>query len=508
MTAGSLPTAGAEVPVVEVIDIHKRFGGVHALCGVHLKVQRGEILGLVGHNGAGKSTLIRILTGDLMPDSGTVLLDGAPIHFDSIRSALAKGIGVVRQELDLVPELTVAENLFLGNEGNYLRRGFLDRTAMYEDARPLIGRVGLSVSPSARINTLSIGDQQLIAAARALRSAGHVLLLDEPTSSLTPWEAERLFSQVRTLAESGVAIIYISHRIDEVVSLCHRVIVLRDGETVANFPSPASAAQQIVDAMAPGGNRTTSEVQRTPGEVLLEARGIRVGRHGPASFQIRAGEIVGIFGLVGAGRTTIALALVGNLPLDEGQMILKGKAVVVDSPWHGYQLGIAHLSENRKSESIFPGLAVRSNITLRAPQDTARQGWLNIRRIRELAADLIRILEIRPADQELRIEALSGGNQQKAVIARLLADSPDVLILDEPTHGIDVAAKRDLLSLLHDLAAQGKAIAFISSELPELMTVADRILVMRRGQVIHEFDPKVALERDIVGAAAGEKLRQ
>ncbi len=504
MTGETLSATGAIAPVVEVIDIHKRFGGVYALRGVQLKVDRGEILGLVGHNGAGKSTLIRILTGDVKPDSGEIHIDGVSVQFDSVRNALEKGIGVVRQELDLVPELTLAENIFLGREDKYTHFGFLDRRAMYEDARPLIERVGLSVSPASRLNALSIGDQQLIAAARALRSAGHVLLLDEPTSSLTPWEAERLFAQVRALARSGVAIIYISHRIDEVVSLCHRVTVLRDGETVGNFPTPTEAMQQIVDTMAPGSDPTAVEVERAPGEVLLEARGIRVGRHGPASFQLRAGEIVGIFGLVGAGRTTIVQALVGMLPLDEGRIMLKGRPVVIKSPWHGYKIGIAHLSENRKAESIFPGMPVRSNITLRAPQDTAKQGWLNLWRMRRLAEQMIRELSIRPDNQDLTIEALSGGNQQKAAIARLLANLPEVLILDEPTHGIDVAAKRDLLALLNDLAAQGKAIAFISSELPELLTVADRVLVMRRGQVMREFDPRTSLERDIVGAAAGE----
>ncbi len=496
---------GATAPVIQVIDIRKRFGGVQALGGVTLSVGRGEILGLVGHNGAGKSTLIRILTGDLLPDSGTLFVNGEQAHFESTGDALRQGIGVVRQELDLVPELTLAENMFLGAEGQFRSRGFLDRHAMSDAARPLLERVGLSVDPTTRLGNLSIGDQQLVACARALRTAAHVLLLDEPTSSLTPWEAERLFAQVRLLAVSGVGIIYISHRIDEVASLCDRVVVLRDGLTAGSFSAPREAQAQIVDTMAPTAGASITEVDRVPGEVLLEARGMVVGRHGPASFQLRAGEVVGFFGLIGAGRTTMARALVGDLPLDEGEIILRGKAARIDSPWHGYKLGVAHLSENRKSESIFVGQSVRTNITLRAPQNSAPGGWLRPGRLRDMASDIVRQLDIRPSNHATHIENLSGGNQQKAVIGRLLVDNLDVFVLDEPTHGIDVAAKRDLLNLLHELARQGKAVAFVSSELPELLAVADRVLVMRRGQVVSEFDPKTAVERDIVGAAVGEK---
>jgi len=497
--------AGAEAPAIQVFDIHKRFGGVHALRGVNLLVQPGEILGLVGHNGAGKSTLIRILSGDLDPDSGTLSMDGKPVRFHSIRDAITQGVGVVRQELDLVPDLSVSENIFLGHEAEFTRRGMLDRRAMAQAAQPLIQKVGLSVDPYQALRSLSVGDQQLIAAARALRYAGHVLLLDEPTSSLTPWEADRLFSQVRALADSGVAIIYISHRVDEVTALCHRVVVLRDGLVVGTFPDPPNAQKQIIDTMAPGSSSSTNRERNAPGAVILEVRGLKVGRHGPASFQLHAGEIVGFFGLIGAGRTTLARALVGDLPADAGEIIFKGRPLRTASPYHGYQQGIAYLSESRKTESIFPGMHIRANMGLRTPQQTAQSGWIRQGKLRALVGDLVKKLGIIPADQNALIEALSGGNQQKVVLGRLLADSLDVFVLDEPTHGIDVAAKADLLSLLTDLAAQGKAVAFISSELAELIHVSDRVLVMRRGQVVREFDPRTALERDIVGAAAGEQ---
>lgn len=493
-------------PAIRVTNMHKRFGGVHALRGVNLEVYPGEILGLVGHNGAGKSTLIRILTGDLHPDhdSGPIELDGQIIHLHSIRDSITQGVGAVRQELDLVPDLSIAENIYLGQEAEFTRFGFLDRRSMAAAARPIIEKVGLGIDPYRRLGDLSIGDQQLIAAARALRSAAHILLLDEPTSSLTPWEADRLFAQVRALADSGVAIIYISHRVDEVANLCHRVVVLRDGMVVGEFRQPADSQKEIVDTMAPGGTSVSANGRRAAGEVLLEVRNLRVGRHGPASFQLRAGEIVGFFGLIGAGRTTLARALVGDIHPDEGEVLFKGETVTIASPYHGYQKGIAYLSENRKTEGIFPGMNVRSNMGLRTPQNTARYGWVRQGSLRQLVSRLIDKLSILPGNQELSIEALSGGNQQKTILGRLLADTLEVFILDEPTHGIDVSAKADLLRLLNELANQGKAVAFISSELPELMNVSDRVLVMQRGKVVREFDPKAALERDLVGAAVGE----
>jgi ABC-type sugar transport system ATPase subunit len=495
-------------PAIQVTAIDRRFGGVHALRGVSLEVYHGEILGLVGHNGAGKTTLIRILTGDLHADGGEIRMDGQPVSFASVRDAIDRGVGVVRQELNLVPELTLSENIFLGNEEGFTRGGWLDRKAMAQAARPLLERVGLTLDPTLRLKTLSIGDQQMVAAARALRNAGRVLFLDEPTSSLTPWEADNLFAQVRLLAESGVAIVYISHRIDEVVALCDRVVVLRDGAVVGTFSSPATAMKEIIDTMAPGSQSVKPRRARSRGEVILEARGMRVGRQGPASFQLCAGEVVGFFGLVGSGRSAMARAMVGDIRLDEGEILLRGRPVTISSPWHGYRHGIAYLSEDRKAEGIFQGMSLGTNITVRTPRDTVRRsGWLNRPQLSRLAGEIIRKLDIRPGDQAAMIEAFSGGNQQKAALGRLLADTLDVFVLDEPTHGIDVAAKRDLLNLLHELADQGKSVAFISSELPELMAVADRVLVMRRGQVVGEFSPAVAQERELIGLAAGEKAQ-
>jgi ribose transport system ATP-binding protein len=418
---------------------------------------------------------------------------------------LHKGLGVVRQELELVPDLGIAENVYLGDEAAFTRFGFLNRGRMRKSAAPLLRRVGLTVDPAAKLGTLSIGDQQLIAAARALRRAASVLLLDEPTSSLSPYETRRLFEQVRALAQSGIAIIYISHRMDEVVALCHRVVVLRDGQVAGEFAEPKRQQRDIVSMMAPGSGVSSAAARLSRGLPLMELRELRTGRNGPTTFTLHAGEILGLFGLVGAGRTTIARTVTGDIRRSSGEIVLKGERIFPAAPNEAYRLGIAYLSESRKTESIFSGRSVRENIGVRAPGRTSRFGFIRPRAFAELAGGMSRRLDIRPSDPAKHIELLSGGNQQKAVLARLLADALDVFILDEPTHGIDVMAKQDLLRVLSEVAAQGKGVIFISSELPELMAVSDRILVLRRGQVVFEGDPRVVSEREIIGTASGEE---
>lgn len=497
--------AGASVPAIAAEGIRKSFGGVEALRGASIAVHPHEIVGLVGHNGAGKSTLVRILHGDLQPDEGELRLSGRIVRFSSISDALNQGLGVVRQELELVPDLTIAENIYLGDEAGFVTVGLLDRKAMCDSAVPLLKRVGLSVDPAMRLGNLAIGDQQLVAAARALRRAASVLLLDEPTSSLSPHEAERLFEQVRALAASGVAIIYISHRIDEVAALCHRVVVLRDGQAVGEFTDPSHQQRDIISTMAPGSSTTAAAATGSLGTPLLEVKDLRTGRNGPTSFTLRSGEILGLFGLVGAGRTTLGRTLVGDVRRSSGEIVLKGDRIFPAAPHEAYRLGLAYLSESRKTESIFPGRSVRENIGVRVPRDTARFGLVSRQRFAALAADMIRRLDIRPADPGKQIELLSGGNQQKAVLARLLSDTLDVFILDEPTHGIDIAAKHDLLRVLRDVASQGKGVIFISSELPELITVSDRILVLRQGRVVLEADPRIVSEQEILEAAAAGK---
>lgn len=500
--------SGHAIPALSAAGISKAFGAVQALHEASLTVNAGEILGLVGANGAGKSTLIRILTGDLVPDDGEIQVHGESRTLGSVRDAMRLGIGVVRQELDLVPELSIAENLFLGEEASYGGgRWLIRREVLEEAARPLLAAVGLTLTPARHVRSLSIGDRQLVAAARALRDAAAVLLLDEPTSSLTPWETERLFATIRGLAERGVAVVYISHRLEEVTALCHRVTVLRDGNNGGDFGEPGMQLDDIVAAMTPGlGKAQHRRSGAQMGEVALEVRELRVGRHGPASFAVRRGEIVGIFGLVGAGRSTVARALTGLIRPDAGEILLGGRAVDIRSPWHGFRRGIAYLAEDRKTESILPGLSVRLNIGVRAPAGTSHMGILSSNGLRRLARRMIERLGIRAPSDQAHIEELSGGNQQKTVIGRLLAEELNVVVLDEPTHGIDVRAKRELLELMHELARDGLAIVLISSELAELMTSTDRILVFRRGRVVAEFASGEATESELVGAAAGRAV--
>ncbi|CAN5578897.1 L-arabinose ABC transporter ATP-binding protein AraG [soil metagenome] len=490
--------------VLSVRGAEKSYGAVRALRGVDLDVRSGEILGLVGANGAGKSTLIGVLTGVVQPDAGEVLVDGKVTSLRSMRDALDHGVAVVRQDVDLVADLTIAENLFLGCEAGFRRRGQLDRRQMGAASRPLLERVGLETSPSRKLRTLAIGDQQLVAAARALHRAGRVLLLDEPTSSLSPWESARLFEALRAVAAQGVGIVYISHRLQEVAELCDRSIVLRDGAVVAEFGDVRANLDGIVSAMTPDtpDSSDNSGMGTASREVALRVADIRVGRHGPASFTVHRGEVVGIFGLVGAGRSTMGRAIAGVLRPDSGAIIIDGEACRLASPWHGFRAGIAYCSEQRKTESILPSMSVASNLVVRAPPGTSRWGFLRPRGVRRHALNMIERLTIATPSETKAIEQLSGGNQQKVVLGRLLAEDLRVLVLDEPTHGIDVKAKRELIEMLRDLARGGLAVVFISSELTEIMTASDRVLVMRRGVVTAEFAPG-ASERELVGAAAG-----
>lgn len=502
----SAPTAGTDVsaPALRVQGIGKSFGGVAALRGVDLEIRQGEILGLAGANGAGKSTLINVLTGQLTPDVGTLSVRGVEVTLDAPRRAAEQGIGVVRQELDLVPDLTVAENLALGDERAFRRRGYLDRTKMAASASETLARVGLSIAPATLVSELAIGDQQLVAAARALRHAGSVLLLDEPTSSLTPFEAERLFTVMRKLRDDGVGVVFISHRLNEVAQLCDRVVVLRDGQVAGEFGVSEEGMGDIVEAMVPGSQALTRETQRPePGAVVLSADGLSVHGRRPVDLQLCGGEVVGVFGLVGAGKSSLGRALAGIVPAASGTMTVDGRPYRPRSAADAFEAGVACLSEDRRSEGILPALSVRQNISVRAPRETARAGVLRNRAITRLVSEMFTRLRIKAASDSLDIRDLSGGNQQKVLLARLLAEDLRVLILDEPTHGIDVRAKYDLLTTVGELTRKGVAVLMISSEIPELLAACDRIIVMRMGEVVAELPASEATERILMAAATG-----
>ncbi|OJU40918.1 MAG: hypothetical protein BGN97_07865 [Microbacterium sp. 69-10] len=501
---GPLTETTQGAPALRAQGIGKSFGGVAALRGVDLTIREGEILGLAGANGAGKSTLINVLTGQLTPDTGTLSVRGSDVMLDAPRRAAHYGIGVVRQELDLVPDLTIAENLALGDERAFRRRGILDRGKMRDSAVAALARVGLQLEPSTLVGDLAIGDQQLVAAARALRSAGSVLLLDEPTSSLTPFEAERLFTVMRALRDEGVGVVFISHRLNEVSALCDRVVVLRDGQVAGEYGVDDTSMSEVVEAMVPGAQALTREAERaTPGRVMLSAEGIGVHGRAPLDLDLRTGEVIGLFGLVGAGKSSLARALAGLTPTSSGTMTIDGSAYRPKSAADAFSMGVACLSEDRRFEGILPGLSVRRNIAVRAPRDTARAGVLRTGAITRLVGEMFERLRIKAADDSLDIRDLSGGNQQKVLLGRLLAEELRVLILDEPTHGIDVRAKHDLLTTVGDLTRKGVAVLMVSSEIPELLAACDRILVMRRGEVVAQMAAGEATEQLLMSAATG-----
>ncbi|NQX04484.1 sugar ABC transporter ATP-binding protein [Rathayibacter sp. VKM Ac-2856] len=499
MTAPLEPAA-----VLTVRGVSKAFGGVAALTGVDLSVHAGRILGLAGANGAGKSTLINILTGQLPPDTGELRVSGEPVSFSSPREAQRHGIGVVRQELDLVPDLTIAENLFLGDERPFQRALQLDRRQMREAARALLRRMGLENDVDELVRDVSIGDRQLVAAARALRSAGSVLLLDEPTSSLTPFEEARLFRVMRSLSDEGVGVVFISHRLDEVVQLCDSIVVLRDGRVAGEFAATVDVLPQVVDAMVPG-SAAVVRGDRAPslGEPAFVGGAMVIKGRPPVDLAIRRGEVLGVFGLVGAGKSSIGRSIAGLETLQSGSMQLAGRPYSPRSAAAGFARGVAYLSEDRRTEGILPHLSVRQNMIVRAPRDVARGGVFDRRAVTALIREMTSRLRIKAASDALDIRSLSGGNQQKVLVGRLLAEDLSLLVLDEPTHGIDVRAKADLIDTVWDLTGKGVAVLLISSEIAELRAACDRIIVVRNGAVVRELPATTATEGELMSAATG-----
>lgn len=496
------------VPRLQLEHISKTFPGVKAVKDVSLEAYAGEVLALVGENGAGKTTLMNILTGAILADSGRILLDGEEVTITSPRQALESGVTIIHQELALIPQLTVGQNIYLGREPRRMGGLFIDWKELYSRAKEELARTGIDLPVEAKIADLSIAQQQLVEIAKALSYEARVIVLDEPTSALTERETETLFRLVRSLKEKGVALIYISHRMAEVFELADRVAVMRDGQLVGVRSAGEISAEQIVKMMV---GRDLGEFyprqQAEIGPVVLEARGLTRGKAlQGVDIRLRSGEILGIAGLVGAGRTDLARALFGADRLDSGEILLNGKPVEVRSPSEAIQLGIGFLPEDRKRQGLFAGQSVRSNTAAGSLGNFSFLGILDYLKIREMVDDLIRMLNLRTTGQSQKVRNLSGGNQQKVVLARWLAINPKVLILDEPTRGVDVGAKVEIYNLMGELAKKGVAILMISSELPEVLGVSDRILVMREGKVVAEFEGSQATQDSIMAAATGEVL--
>jgi rhamnose transport system ATP-binding protein len=488
-------------PVISVEHISKSFGGVHALQDVHFEVYAGEVHALLGENGAGKSTLIKILTGVHRPDSGEIFFEGQPVRFDNTREAQARGVAAIYQEPSLFPDLDVAENIMVGRQP--VRRWGIDWKKMYAEASALLRRLSLPIDPRTKARDLSVAQQQIVEIARALSIDARVLVMDEPTSSLTLREVEDLFAIVRQLRDSGTAVVFISHRLEELSALADRVTVLRDGAHVGTRNMANVTTEELIRMMV---GRTLGELfpkeQVTAGDVILEVEGLGVeGAFSDVSFQLRRGEIVGMSGLIGAGRTNVARAIFGTEPATSGTIKLDGKPVTIKSPDEAMALGVAYVPEDRKEHGLVLGMSIADNITLPVLSRFARLGWLNERKKTQAAQAASQRLAVKMADVGQNAGQLSGGNQQKVVLAKWLGTEPRVLILDEPTRGIDVGTKAAVHSLMSNLASRGIAILMISSELPEILGMSDRILVMREGRLTGQFARADATQEKLMSAA-------
>jgi ribose transport system ATP-binding protein len=520
-------------PLLEVRHVTKSFPGVRALRGVSLTLARGEVLAVIGENGAGKSTLMKILAGVQRPDSGETLLDGLTLEMDSVHTALRHGIALIHQELNLADNLDAGANIFLGRE---LRRfGLLDKPRIRREARSFLERVGLAIDPATPVHRLAIGQQQMVEIAKALSVNARVLIMDEPTSSLSRHESEKLFEVIRQLSGRGVSVIYISHRLGEVRELAHRVVVLRDGgnagelrdeeithdrmvrlmvgrdvsqfyrrQSAADAPKPRQGAPASGTARFGEQDGAVPEAGAPP--PALEVRGLRTAAHPrhELSFNVRAGEIVGIAGLVGAGRTEVLQAIFGVEPARGGSVSVAGREVNLATPRDTIAAGLALVPEDRKQQGLLLEMAVRENLSLPSLRRDQRRGFLDKRRERDLSERMVRRLGVRTPHDRQPVQFLSGGNQQKVVLGKWLALEPRVLLLDEPTRGIDVGARAEIYGLLDELARGGVAVLFASSEMEEVLGLPDRLLVMHEGCLAGELARADLTEEAVMRLATGQ----
>ncbi len=487
-------------PLLEMRGITKRFPGVTALDGVDFELEEGEVHVLLGENGAGKSTLVKMLSGAYRPDEGEILLDGEPVQISSAADAQSLGVSTIYQEFNLVPELTVAENIFLGRQPR--RFGLVEHRRMRDEARGLLERIKVRVEAGAIVSSLGVARRQMVEIAKALSLNARILIMDEPTAALSGEEVERLFEIVRGLKEDGVGIIFISHHLDEVTEIGDRVTVLRDGKLVDRVPAATDHAEFV--RMMVGRSIEDQYPRSRPelGEVLLEAKNLaREGVLDDVSLSVRAGEVVGIAGIVGAGRTELARAIFGVDPVDSGEVWVEGRRVERAAPREAKRRGIGFITEDRQGQGIVPPLSVAENLGLASLEENTRLGLVDRRGQRRRAVKMIEDLGVRTPGPEQEIRYLSGGNQQKVVIGKwLLADSR-VLIMDEPTRGVDVGAKVEIYELMNELTENGAGILMISSDLPEVLGMADRVLVMGGGRITGELSAEEATQERVMALA-------
>ena len=490
--------------LLEVRDVSKRFPGVRALHEVSLSLVPGEVVAVIGENGAGKSTLMKILAGVQEQDTGEILIEGKAVRLDSVEAALDNGISLIHQELNLADNLDVGANIFLGREP---RVGpFIDRTKIDQESRKYLQMVGLDVEPATIVSELTIGRQQMVEIAKALSVNSRILIMDEPTSSLSSKETEYLFKVVKDLRSRGISVIYISHRLGEVKELADRVVVLRDGENAGDLKREEINHDAMVKLMV--GRDISQFYQRTqhePGEVMLEVENLRTPVH-PAhklNFKVRAGEIVGMAGLVGAGRTEMLQTLFGVTPALEGTIKVAGKAIDATQPVNAIDAGMMLAPEDRKQQGLVLEMSVKENMSLASLRRDQIGGFLNGQKENEISAEMIDRMKVKTPNEHQIIQYLSGGNQQKVVLGKWLAMNPRVLLLDEPTRGIDVGAKQQIYGLMEDLAGKGIAVLFVSSEMEEVLGMADRALVMHEGKITGEIARADLSEESIMQLATG-----
>jgi rhamnose transport system ATP-binding protein len=490
--------------ILQLSGIHKNFGGVPALRGANLEVHAGEILGLVGENGAGKSTLINVSTGLFKPDGGDIRLDGNLVSLNSPRAAAALGIAVVHQESDLFPQLTIAENMLLARKLVRDPFGFVRWNDTYREAHAMVAALGESFDVREPASGLPVARRMMSELAAAVSENANVLFLDEPTSSLTVKEIENLFARVRALRDKGVAIVYVSHRLEEILDLCDRVTIMRDGETIETRPANELTMQSIVASMV-GREMSKLQIKRIVPirDVRLRVENLCAGDDAfrNISLEARAGEIVGIYGFVGAGRSEFGQALFGLHSVASGTVSVDGKAFTPKSPGAAIAHGLAYLPEDRLVQGVFRSHSVRSNASVPSLRSLSVAGLISNRRETALVRDVIRDMAVKCNSPEQPVVTLSGGNQQKVVFGRWMATAPKVLVLDEPTRGVDVGAKAEIHKLICDMAEAGAAIVLISSELPEIMAMSDRVITLSEGKKTGEFDPKRDSQSTIAQAA-------
>ncbi len=498
-------------PTLAATKISKRFAGVVALCDVDLELRPGEVHALVGENGAGKSTLIKVLTGVYSADEGSIEYLGDTVSFSTPRDAWQAGISTSYQEISLVPMMSVARNLALGSEP-LNRWRLVDVAAMEAKARELLERYGIDVDVQRPVRSYGAGVQQMIAIVRAVSTDARVVILDEPTSSLEPREVDQLVGVIEQLAADGVALLFVSHNLDEVFRLCDRITILRDGARVHTGLVSETTQLQVISTML---GRDSNEVrergltsfdrkQGTSDEVVLEATGLsRRNQLHDVSLSVRAGEIVGLAGLLGSGRSETARAIFGTQRIDDGEVTVRGRRVKTGSPRASIGAGVSLLPEDRKSEGIVPTMSLRDNIVLIALPQVSRWGFISRRRVDALVERYMAALSIKASSPRQNVALLSGGNQQKALLARLLCLEPAVLLLDEPTRGIDIGAKAEVQRLVQELSDQGRSIVLISSELEDVVEGANRVIVLKNGEVVGELSGDEIEERRVMEMMAG-----